>query len=53
MKKVILILGIILILLGGAGMAAAYYILFAPNTQNTKNITVTVPRNATLADVMD
>lgn len=53
MKKVILILGIILFLLGAGGVAAAYYILFAPNTQNTKDITVSVPRNATLADVMD
>ncbi|MBR4787625.1 MAG: endolytic transglycosylase MltG [Bacteroidales bacterium] len=53
MKKILLITGAILCLLGLLAAGSAYYILFAPNTQNTENVIVTVPRHATLADVMD
>lgn len=53
MKKKLIILGIILLVLALSCIGTAYYILFSPNTNNKQQTIVVVPRNATLADLMD
>lgn len=53
MKKTLLIICLAIVVLALAIVGSAAYVLFAPNTQNTEQTTLVIPREATFNQVMD